>query len=76
MKKKRGGSESRDASSRARVDFSSNDSQPKDLDQRILQCIRRQPRQVAGYKQLVRELGLHGEERQQLASRLASLLQL
>ncbi len=35
-------------------------------DSTILKKIQRQPQQTAGYKQLVRELGLHGEERREL----------
>jgi len=40
----------------------------------ILKKIEGQPRQTAGYKQLVRELGLHGEQRQQLEERLQRLV--
>ncbi len=40
----------------------------------ILNKIRRQPKQSAGYKQLVRELGLHGDERKELSGRLRKLL--
>ncbi|MGC2108774.1 MAG: RNB domain-containing ribonuclease, partial [Candidatus Korobacteraceae bacterium] len=43
-------------------------------DQAILQHIERQPHRSAGYKQLVRELNLRGEERQQLAARLQALV--
>src|SRR5260370_28025626 len=39
----------------------------------ILKKIQRQPKQTAGYKQLVRELGLHGDERRQLHERLQKL---
>ena len=42
-------------------------------DSAILKKIERQPRGSAGYKQLVRELGLHGNERQQLSERLQRL---
>ena len=47
------------------------DSQP--LATKVLQYIARQPRQMAGYKQLIRELGLGGEERRQLAVTLAGM---
>jgi len=40
----------------------------------ILKKIQRQPKQTAGFKQLVRELGLHGEERQELSERLQGLV--
>jgi ribonuclease R len=43
-------------------------------DSAILKKIQRQPRQTAGYKQLVRELGLHGDERRQLHERLQKLI--
>jgi len=43
-------------------------------DQAILRHIERQPHQAAGYKQLVREMGLKGAERQQLAERLQALV--
>ena len=43
-------------------------------DQAILQQIERQPHKSAGYKQLLREMGLSGGERQQLATRLQSLV--
>jgi ribonuclease R len=43
-------------------------------DQAILQKIGRQPKQSAGFKQLVRELRVRGEERRQLAERLHSLV--
>ena len=43
-------------------------------DSAILKKIQRQPRQTAGYKQLVRELGLHGEERRELHDRLQKLI--
>jgi len=39
----------------------------------ILKKIARQPRHTAGFKQLVRELGLHGEARRDLAERLKKL---
>jgi len=42
--------------------------------QSILQHIERQPHGSAGLKQLVRELSLRGDERQELAERLASLV--
>jgi len=42
-------------------------------DSTILKKIQRQPKQTATYKQLVRELGLHGEERRQLSQRLQKL---
>src|SRR5215813_5733161 len=40
----------------------------------ILKKIQRQPKQTAGYKQLVRELGLHGDARKELAGRLQKLV--
>jgi ribonuclease R len=43
-------------------------------DQSILKHLERQPHRSAGYKQLVREMSLHGEERRQLAERLAALV--
>jgi len=43
-------------------------------DAAILKKIERQPRQTAGYKQLVRELGVRGEERRDLAERLRRLV--
>jgi ribonuclease R len=42
-------------------------------DSTILKQIARQPKRSAGYKQLVRELGLHGEERRELDDRLKKL---
>jgi ribonuclease R len=42
-------------------------------DATILKHIARQPKRSAGYKQLVRELGLHGEARADLNSRLQKL---
>ncbi len=43
-------------------------------DQAILQHIERQPHHSAGYKQLVREMALRGQERNQLAERLRALV--
>jgi ribonuclease R len=43
-------------------------------DSTILKHIARQPKQGAGFKQLVRELGLHGEERRELDERLHKLV--
>ena len=40
----------------------------------ILKKIESQPKHIAGFKQLVRELGLHGEERGQLHDRLKKLV--
>jgi ribonuclease R len=40
----------------------------------ILKKIRQQPRQSAGYKQLLRELGIHGEERRELNEYLRKLV--
>ena len=40
----------------------------------ILEKIARQPKRSAGYKQLVREMGLHGEERRDLADRLEAMV--
>ena len=39
----------------------------------ILKHIARQPKRTAGFKQLVRELGLHGHERRQLDEHLRKL---
>src|SRR5271166_4230844 len=44
-------------------------------DQAILRQIERQPHRSAGFKQLIREMGLRGSERQQLAERLQSLVE-
>jgi ribonuclease R len=43
-------------------------------DSNILRKIERQVKQTAGFKQLVRELGLHGAERRELESRLKKLV--
>jgi ribonuclease R len=43
-------------------------------DSTILNHIARQPKRQAGYKQLVRELGLHGEERRELNAHLQKLV--
>ena len=43
-------------------------------DSTILKHIARQPKRAAGFKQLVRELGLHGEERRELDERLRKLV--
>jgi ribonuclease R len=43
-------------------------------DTAILAHIGRQPKRQAGYKQLVRELGLHGDERRQLTNHLQKLV--
>src|SRR5262249_388571 len=43
-------------------------------DSAILKKIERQPRQTVAYKQLVRELGLHGDERQNLRGLLQALV--
>jgi ribonuclease R len=40
----------------------------------ILQKIARQPKRTAGYKQLVRELGIRGNERRELAQRLRAMV--
>jgi ribonuclease R len=40
----------------------------------ILKKLRHQPKQTAGYKQLVRELGLHGDHRGELSGRLHKLV--
>jgi len=42
-------------------------------DSTILKHIAKQPKRAAGFKQLVRELGLHGEERRELNERLQKL---
>jgi ribonuclease R len=43
-------------------------------DSAILKKIERQPKGTAGFKQLVRELGLHGAARQELSERLRNLV--
>jgi ribonuclease R len=43
-------------------------------DSTILKHIAKQPKHAAGFKQLVRELGLHGEERRDLNDRLQKLV--
>ena len=43
-------------------------------DSAILRKIERQPRHTAGYKQLVRELGVRGNDRRELADRLRQLV--
>ena len=43
-------------------------------DSAILKKIERQPKGSAGFKQLVRELGLHGNARQELSERLQRLV--
>src|SRR5215813_11721315 len=43
-------------------------------DATILKHIARQPKRAAGFKQLVRELGLHGDARRQLDDRLQKLV--
>ena len=43
-------------------------------DSAILKKIERQPKRMAGFKQLVRELGLHGDERRELYERLDRLV--
>ncbi len=45
---------------------------PTDSD--ILKKIERQPKHTAGFKQLVREMGLHGNQRRELSERLARLV--
>src|SRR3954468_265821 len=40
----------------------------------ILKKIQRQPKQTAGYKQLMRELGLHGDQRKELSGRLQKMI--
>jgi ribonuclease R len=43
-------------------------------DSAILKKIERQPKRAAGFKQLVRELGLHGDQRRELDDRLDQLV--
>jgi ribonuclease R len=43
-------------------------------EQAVLRLLSRQPKQSAGYKQLVRELGARGNERQQLSELLATMV--
>ncbi|HEX8816500.1 MAG TPA: VacB/RNase II family 3'-5' exoribonuclease [Terriglobales bacterium] len=44
-------------------------------DSTILKKIERQPKQTAGFKQLVRELGVRGEERRELSERLRRMVE-
>src|SRR6185437_5875409 len=44
-------------------------------DSNILKKIEQQARHTAGFKQLLRELGLHGAERRELETRLQKLVQ-
>ncbi|HYN15521.1 MAG TPA: RNB domain-containing ribonuclease [Terriglobales bacterium] len=44
-------------------------------DRAILDKIDRQPKKTAGFKQLVRELGIHGDERRELNERLEGLVE-
>ncbi|HYL11822.1 MAG TPA: RNB domain-containing ribonuclease [Terriglobales bacterium] len=43
-------------------------------DSTILRKIERQPKHAAGFKQLVREFGLHGEARRELSERLSNMV--
>jgi ribonuclease R len=43
-------------------------------DRRILDRIQDQPKKTAGFKQLVRELGVHGDQRRELAQRLEQMV--
>ena len=43
-------------------------------DRAILEHIENQPRKMAGFKQLARELGVHGDERRELSQRLDELV--
>src|SRR5437764_11832195 len=43
-------------------------------DSAILKKIERQPRHTAGYKQLMREMGVRGNDRRELAERLRQLV--
>src|SRR5262249_49997370 len=43
-------------------------------DSTILRHIERQPRQAAGFKQLVRELGIRGSDRRQFGERVENLV--
>jgi ribonuclease R len=43
-------------------------------DSSILKKIERQPKRIAGFKQLVREMGLHGDARHELSQRLERLV--
>jgi ribonuclease R len=43
-------------------------------DSAILKHVARQPKRTAGFKQLVRELGLHGDERRELSEKLQKLV--
>ena len=44
-------------------------------DRTILEKINRQPKRMAGIKQLIRELGVHGDERRELSQRLDGLVE-
>jgi ribonuclease R len=48
---------------------------PRLTDALVLKKISKQPRQTAEFKQLVREFGLHGEERRELADRLDRMVE-
>ena len=43
-------------------------------DSAILKKIERQPKRTAGFKQMVRELGVHGDARRELFERLKHLV--
>src|SRR5438552_19067678 len=43
-------------------------------DAAILKKIERQPKRTAGFKQLVREMGIHGDARRELSERLIGLV--
>src|SRR5437016_607259 len=43
-------------------------------DSAILKKIERQPKRTAGFKQLVREMGIHGDARRELSERLKRLV--
>src|SRR5215470_1919386 len=43
-------------------------------DSAILKKIERQAKRSAGYKQLIREFGLHGDDRKELAGRLQKMV--
>ncbi|MGC1229255.1 MAG: RNB domain-containing ribonuclease, partial [Candidatus Sulfotelmatobacter sp.] len=54
--------------------LATNDSSLMLADSTILKHIARQPKRAAGFKQLVRELGLHGDARRDLDSQLEKLV--
>src|SRR5208283_688920 len=58
----------------ARLGYADNSQPPMLSDSIILKHIARQAKRTAGFKQLVRELGVHGDERGELDERLRKLV--